>query len=84
MVFMIVFIPLALPASWAIDTWGLQEGGGPGRRADGGFGLLRGLFALDYGLTMIHDHRHRRGAAAAAEFHDQDGRHWFRLRNAPR
>jgi len=53
MVFMIVFIPLALPASWAIDTWGFKRAVGLGAVLMAVFGMLRGVYALSYPLTMI-------------------------------
>jgi MFS family permease len=50
---MYVFIPLALPASYAIDTWGFKKAVGLGAVLMGVFGLLRGIFAQDYTLTLI-------------------------------
>lgn len=53
LVFMYVFIPLALPASYAIDTWGFKKAVGLGAVLMGVFGVLRGIFAQDYTLTLI-------------------------------
>jgi MFS family permease len=53
MIFMYVFIPLALPASWAIDTWGFKKSVSLGAILMGLFGMLRGIFARDYTLTLI-------------------------------
>ena len=53
LVFMYVFIPLALPASWAIDTWGFKRAVSLGAVLMGIFGLLRGFFVEDYTLTLI-------------------------------
>lgn len=53
MVFMYVFIPLSLPASWAIDTWGFKKAVSLGAVLMALFGLLRGLFAMDYNWTLI-------------------------------
>src|SRR5512143_517403 len=53
LVFMYIFIPLALPASWAIDTWGFKKAVSLGAILMGIFGLLRGLFAQDYTLTLL-------------------------------
>jgi MFS family permease len=51
--FMVVFIPLAIPASWAIDTWGFRKAVGLGALLMGVFGLLRGLYTTSYTTTMI-------------------------------
>jgi len=53
MIFMYIFIPLALPASWAIDTWGFKKAVSLGAILMAVFGLLRGIFAQDYTLTLI-------------------------------
>jgi MFS family permease len=52
MVFMIVFIPLSLPASWVIDTYGFRLAVGIGVVLMGVFGLLRGLAGANYGLVL--------------------------------
>jgi MFS family permease len=52
MVFMVVYIPAAIPASWLIDRWGLYKGVGLGAVLLGVFGLLRAFFARDYNLVM--------------------------------
>lgn len=51
--FMVVFIPLAIPASWAIDTWGFKKAVGLGALLMGVFGLLRGVVTTSYTITMI-------------------------------
>src|SRR5512136_2199137 len=43
MTFMIAFIPLSLPVSWAIDTYGFRRTVSLGAALMGGFGLLRGF-----------------------------------------
>jgi len=53
LVFMYIYIPLALPASWLIDTWGFKKAVSLGAIMMGVFGLLRGIFAYDYTLTLI-------------------------------
>ena len=53
MLFMYIYIPLAIPASWAIDTWGFKKALGLGAVMMGVFGLLRGLFIQDYTLALI-------------------------------
>ena len=52
MVFMIAFIPLSIPASWAIDTYGFRVAVGFGVALMGVFGLLRGLAGANYGLVL--------------------------------
>ena len=53
MSFMYIYIPLAIPASWAIDTWGFKKAVGLGAVLMGVCGLLRGIFTDNYTLTLI-------------------------------
>jgi MFS family permease len=53
MLFMYIYIPLALPASWLIDTWGFKKSVSLGAIMMAVFGLLRGIFTQDYALTLI-------------------------------
>jgi MFS family permease len=53
MVFMIAFIPLSIPASWVIDTYGFHKGVGIGAVLMGIFGVLRGLAGQNYTLVLI-------------------------------
>jgi MFS family permease len=53
MIFMYVYLPLAIPASWAIDTWGFKKAVSLGAILMGVFGLLRGVFTLDYTAALI-------------------------------
>jgi MFS family permease len=53
MSFMIVYIIVSIPASWAIDTYGLRIAVGIGAALTGIFGLLRGLLAPTYALVLI-------------------------------
>ncbi len=53
MLFMYIYIPLALPASWLIDTWGFKKSVSLGVIMMAVFGLLRGIFTQDYTLTLI-------------------------------
>jgi cyanate permease len=53
LVFMVVYIVVSIPASWAIDTWGIRVAVGIGAVLTGVFGLLRGLFAADYTLVLL-------------------------------
>ncbi len=50
--FMAVFIVFSIPASWAIDTYGIRVAVGIGAALTGIFGLLRG-FASDYTFVLI-------------------------------
>lgn len=52
MVFMIAFIPLSLPASWMIDTYGFRRAVGFGAVLMGVFGVLRGLAGASYPLVL--------------------------------
>ncbi|HCW76778.1 MAG TPA: MFS transporter [Candidatus Marinimicrobia bacterium] len=53
MSFMIVYIVVSIPASWAIDTWGIRIAVGIGAALTGIFGLMRGLVSDNYTLVMI-------------------------------
>jgi cyanate permease len=53
MSFMIVFLVVSIPASWAIDTYGIRVAVGIGAALTGIFGLLRGLLAPSYTLVLI-------------------------------
>jgi len=53
MSFMIVYIIVSIPASWAIDTYGIRRAVGIGAVLTGIFGLLRGLVAPNYTLVLI-------------------------------
>jgi MFS family permease len=43
MIFMIAYIPLSIPVSWVIDTYGFRRAVGIGALLMGLFGLLRGV-----------------------------------------
>jgi cyanate permease len=53
MSFMIVYILVSIPASWAIDTYGIRVAVGIGAVLTGVFGLLRGLLAPNYTLVLM-------------------------------
>ena len=53
MIFMYIYIPLAMPASWAIDTWGFKKSVSLGAIMMAVFGLLRGMFTQDYTWALI-------------------------------
>lgn len=52
MTFMIAFIPLSIPVSWVIDTFGFRIAVGIGAVLMGVFGLLRGFAGTDYTLVL--------------------------------
>jgi MFS family permease len=53
MTFMIAFIPLSLPVSWAIDTYGYRKTVSLGAILMGVFGILRGLAGANYTLVLL-------------------------------
>jgi len=53
MCFMIVYIIVSIPASWAIDTQGIRVAVGIGAALTGAFGLLRGVMASSYTWVLI-------------------------------
>ncbi|MBL8102449.1 MAG: MFS transporter [Anaerolineales bacterium] len=52
MSFMIAFIPLSIPVSWVIDTYGFRIAVGIGVILMGIFGILRGLAGANYTLVL--------------------------------
>lgn len=53
MSFMIVYVLVALPAAWAIDTWGFRTAVGIGAVLTAVFGLTRGIFASNFTLVFL-------------------------------
>lgn len=53
MIFMIAFIPLSIPVSWAIDTIGFRRAVSVGAVLMGVFGILRGLAGTNYNLVLL-------------------------------
>jgi MFS family permease len=53
MVFMIAFVPLSLPVSWAIDTFGFRKAVGVGTLFMGVFALVRGFAGNNYTLVLL-------------------------------
>ena len=53
LIFMVVYIVISIPASWAIDTYGIRVAVGIGAALTGVFGLLRGIVAHDYTLVLL-------------------------------
>jgi len=52
MTYMIAFIPLSIPVSWVIDTYGFRIAVGIGAALMGIFGLLRGFAGANYSLVL--------------------------------
>ena len=52
MSFMIAFIPLSIPVSWVIDTYGFRLAVSIGAVLMGIFGLLRGFAGANYSLVL--------------------------------
>ncbi len=52
MLFMLAFIPLSIPVSWAIDTLGFRITVGAGAALMGAFGIMRGLAGSNYALVF--------------------------------
>jgi MFS family permease len=52
MIFMIAYVPLSIPVSWVIDTYGFRLAVGIGAVLMGIFGLLRGLAGENYPLVL--------------------------------
>lgn len=53
MIFMMAFIPLSIPVSWAIDTYGFRLTVSIGAVLMGVFGVVRGLAGADYTLVLL-------------------------------
>ncbi len=53
MSFMVVYIPVSVPASYIIDKYGIRVGVGIGAVLTGVFGYLRGVYATDYTMVIL-------------------------------
>jgi MFS family permease len=53
MVYMIAYIPLSIPVSWALDTFGFRWPVTAGAILMGIFGILRGLAGANYSLVLL-------------------------------
>jgi len=53
LVFMVVYVVVSIPASWAIDTYGIRRAVGIGAALTGVFGLLRGWVATSYSAVLL-------------------------------
>ncbi len=53
MSFMVVYVVIAIPSAWAIDTWGLRTAVGLGAVLTAVFAVTRGVFASSFPLVLI-------------------------------
>ncbi|HZU86529.1 MAG TPA: MFS transporter [Anaerolineaceae bacterium] len=53
MTFMLAFIPLSIPVSWSIDTYGFRRTVSIGAILMSIFGVVRGLAGADYSLVLL-------------------------------
>jgi sugar phosphate permease len=53
LVFMVVYIFVSFPASWAIDTYGIRIGVGIGAALTGLFGIVRGVWGANYTIVLV-------------------------------
>jgi len=51
--FMLIYLAVAFPAAWAIDTYGFKKAVGFGAILMGVFGLLRALFPTNYTMAVV-------------------------------
>jgi MFS family permease len=51
--FLLIYIPIAFPAAWAIDTFGFKKAVGFGALLMAVFGILRAAFPLSYTAALI-------------------------------
>lgn len=51
--FMIIYLFISFPASWAIDTYGFKKAVGFGALLMGAFGLLRAVFPTNYTMAVV-------------------------------
>ncbi len=51
--FMLIYIPMAFPASWAIDTFGFKKAVGFGVSLMGAFALLRAAWPTSYTAALV-------------------------------
>ncbi|MGA2505960.1 MAG: MFS transporter [Chitinispirillaceae bacterium] len=51
--FMLIYLPIAFPAAWAIDHFGFKKAVGFGAVLIAVFGLLRALFPFNYPVALI-------------------------------
>jgi hypothetical protein len=79
MIFMYIYIPLAIPASWAIDTWGFKKAVGLGAILMAVFGMMRAFSTTSIRNGIDRHHRDRCGPAAVSKCRHKVAAKWFPL-----
>jgi MFS family permease len=51
--FLLIYLPIAIPAAWAIDTFGFKKAVGFGALLMAVFGLVRAVFPLSYSAALV-------------------------------
>jgi len=51
--FLLIYLPVAFPAAWAIDTFGIRKAVGFGALLMAVFGLVRAVFPLSYTAALV-------------------------------
>jgi MFS family permease len=77
LVFMVVYILVSIPASWAIDTYGVKVATGFGAVMTGLFGILRGVWADNYTLVLVAQIGIAIGQPFILNAITTVGAHWF-------
>ncbi len=80
LIFMLVYIVFAIPASWVIDTYGIHISVGIGAVLTGIFGLLRGVFATNYDLVLLSQIGIAIGQPFILNAQTTVAAHWFPIR----
>ena len=79
-IFLLVYLVVSFPASYAIDSWGLRAGVGVGVALLGFFGLMKGLYGTNYKMLLVA----QTGLAVGQPFINNAitkvGARWFPLR----
>jgi cyanate permease len=78
--FMIVYIFVAIPASWVINTYGIRFAVGIGAALTGIFGLSRGIFASNYNLVLVSQIGIAIGQPFILNAMTTVAAHWFPIR----
>jgi MFS family permease len=80
LIFMLVYIIVSVPASWAIDTYGIHVAVGIGAALTGIFGILRGVFAANYNLVFLSQIGIAIGQPFIINAMTTVAAHWFPIR----